>query len=164
MALVWIKNIVNETDHQIVFKQNDPSYHPVIHSGENIKLPDTPGAPSGTFHNKNIQINQDQRIIVGANGKLNCDFFVIPWEGYGRLNIACTTQGHGHEDVNVTVGGGGLTDDNIKFSIPNITPIPCGNKGAFVNVEVDVVIKDRAFEFRITNLNSIPELKLFRIQ
>lgn len=157
MALVWIKKIINETDHRLVFRQNDPTFHPVIHSAVNIQLPDTPNAPTGNF-NQDVQVNADQQIIVGSKGRLTCDYFVIPWEGKGRLNIVCLD--HGHASVNVTVGGGNfITDDAIKFSLPDVEAIPCGSWGGGTNVEVEVRIKADLIEFKITNANSIPELK-----
>lgn len=157
MALVWIKKITNSSKHAVTFQQNDPSYHPVIHSGINIQLPDTPGAPSGSFRNKDIQIGKDQRIVVKSGGALTADYFVIPWEGYGRLKTSCSACGF--KSVKAYVGGGGLTQDSIKFNQPNFPAMPCGDKGPMLHVELEITVSDKGVKFDITNKNSIPELK-----
>lgn len=158
MALVWIKKISNNATKRLVLSQNDPTYHPVLHSGNNIQLPDTPDAPNGNFANQDIQIKQNQRIVMLPKSSLTADFFVIPWVGHGSLYIISPDSKFQHS-VDMQVGKGKYpSGDVILANIPVYCEIPCGNNGVFRNVEIEIQITEKDFAVIILNLNDIDEL------
>ncbi len=164
MALVWIKRVENRSNLTFILRQNDPSWHPVIHQASNVTLPDTPGGM-----NAGVQVQNDQRIVVGANGSLSCDYFVIPWDGKGRLLVEAARSGDQAPKTGISaVVGPAPHDDSMDYLLQsgpaNLPPIPMGDRGIGHNVELSLIIDPRAdgvgeIRFEPTNRNSLPVAK-----
>jgi hypothetical protein len=88
--MAWVERIENHSGMFLTLLQNDPTWHPVINGH---------------------QYAPDEPIRVAPGTNVDCSFFVIPWQDFGRLEV----QGPGGT-VTWKVGPVGDGDDFLKGS------------------------------------------------
>ena len=165
MSLVWIKQLSNSSSRTITLKQNDPTYHPVLHSGTGVSLPDS-GHANGSPFQKDFQVTQDKPIIVQPGGSFTSDWFVIPWSNSGRLLIE---GGQGNGSLEICVGPFGKENaDYIHFVNKNgATAVPdvfAYDRGIHVAIDVRVLISDQGIVIEPINRTDYIELAKQLIQ
>ncbi|MFE8602023.1 hypothetical protein [Archangium violaceum] len=166
MSLVWIKQLTNSSSRTITLKQNDPTYHPVLHSGNRVVLPES-GHHDGSPFQRDIQVTQDKPIVVQPGGSFTSDWFVIPWSNSGRLLIE---GGQANGSLEICVGPFGKDDsDYIHFVAKNgATAVPdvfAYDRGGHVSIEVRVNISEQGIVIEPINRTDFLELakQLIRI-
>jgi hypothetical protein len=126
MASAWITSIENNSSHPVRFIQVDRNMHPVIETSSHVNIVDR-----GIVDPQKCQVRSGETIEVLPKGRLTANWFAIPWQGWGTLEIAINhslvyTVGpsdgkdylivSGQTDKRFLIGGEGMWE-NVAFKV-----------------------------------------------
>ncbi len=130
MASAWITSIENNSSHAVRFIQVDRNMHPVIETSSHVNIVDR-----GIVNPQKCQVRSGETIEVLPKGRLTANWFAIPWQGWGTLEIAIN-----HSLVYTTGPSDGK--DYLMVSGQTDKNFPIGATGMWENVAFKVILDD----------------------
>lgn len=130
MSSAWITSIENNSSHTVRFIQTDDHMHPVIETSSGVRI-----VEQGVANPRGVQVRKGQTIEVQPRGRLTANWFSIPWDGWGKLEIAIK------HSLIYTIGPVDKKDYLIVSGQTDMN-FPIGREGMWDNLELKVVIDD----------------------
>ena len=133
MTMAWVKRVSNNSSAQITLRQEDPTYHPVINASSGVSLPE-----QHLTNPEGVQVQSGQSIVISPGGWIECDWFVIPWRGSGKLELIGPPP---HRSQSVVLGDANSFDYLIFDGTVN-EQLKIAGKNSWSNAEFTIEIDD----------------------